>query len=79
MEAMIAEDGVAKSNQSREKAMRADYAALGEQLDRRGIAIDAILKATGRLPVVEGKAAPGERDTSTAGLVAHLRALAGGE
>jgi len=44
MEAMIAEDGVAKSNQSREKAMRADYAALGEQLDRRGIAIDAILK-----------------------------------
>jgi len=44
MEAMIAEDGVAKSNRSREKAMRADYAALGEQLDRRGIAIDAILK-----------------------------------
>ncbi|THF56385.1 L-rhamnose catabolism isomerase [Mesorhizobium composti] len=44
MEAMIAEDGVAKSNQNREKAMRADYAALGEQLDRRGIAIDAILK-----------------------------------
>ncbi|MGN6534790.1 MAG: L-rhamnose catabolism isomerase [Mesorhizobium sp.] len=41
---MIAEDGVAKSNQNREKAMRADYAALGEQLDRRGIAIGAILK-----------------------------------
>jgi len=44
MEAMIAEDGVAENNRRREKAMRADYAALGEQLDRRGIAIDAILK-----------------------------------
>jgi L-rhamnose isomerase/sugar isomerase len=44
MEAMIAEDGVAENNRRREKAMRADYAALGEQLDRRGIAIDDILK-----------------------------------
>lgn len=44
METMIAIDAVEKSNATREKALRADYAALGEQLDRRGIAIDAILK-----------------------------------
>ncbi|MEO5325034.1 L-rhamnose catabolism isomerase [Mesorhizobium sp. CC13] len=43
METMIAGDAVEKSNAAREKALRADYAALGEQLDRRGIAIDAIL------------------------------------
>ena len=43
METMIAADALAKSNATREKALRTDYAALGEQLDRRGIAIDAIL------------------------------------
>lgn len=40
---MISGDAVERSNANREKAMRADYASLGEQLDRRGIAIDAIL------------------------------------
>jgi len=44
METMIGGDAVEKSNAMNEKALRADYAALGEQLDRRGIAIDAILK-----------------------------------
>lgn len=44
METMISGDAVEKSNAISEKALRADYAALGEQLDRRGIAIDAILK-----------------------------------
>lgn len=43
METMISGDTVEKGNAAREKALRADYAALGEQLDRRGIAIDAIL------------------------------------
>lgn len=41
---MISGDSVERSNANREKTLRADYAALGEQLDRRGIAIDAILK-----------------------------------
>jgi L-rhamnose isomerase/sugar isomerase len=44
MDLMIAPDAVEKDNAAREKALRADYAALGEQLDRRGISIDAILK-----------------------------------
>jgi L-rhamnose isomerase/sugar isomerase len=44
MDTMIAIDAVEKDNAVREKALRADYAALGEQLDRRGIAIDAIRK-----------------------------------
>ena len=44
METMIAGDTVATNNAAREKALRTDYAALGEQLDRRGIAIDAILE-----------------------------------
>lgn len=44
METMIAVDIVGKDNAAREKALRSDYAALGEQLDRRGVAIDAILK-----------------------------------
>ncbi|PZN59602.1 MAG: L-rhamnose catabolism isomerase [Proteobacteria bacterium] len=44
MDLMIAPDAVEKDNATREKALRADYAALGEQLDRRGISIDAILK-----------------------------------
>ncbi|MEJ6782756.1 L-rhamnose catabolism isomerase [Aminobacter sp. Piv2-1] len=43
METMIAGDAVEQSNAAHEKALRADYAALGDQLDRRGIAIDAIL------------------------------------
>lgn len=43
METMISGDAVEKSNAARERALRADYVALGEQLDRRGIAIDAIL------------------------------------
>ena len=44
METMITGDTVEKSNAALEKALRADYTALGEQLDRRGIAIDSILK-----------------------------------
>ncbi len=44
METMIAADAVERSNAGREKSLRADYAALGEQLDRRGIAIDAVLE-----------------------------------
>ncbi|MDP3895635.1 MAG: glucose-6-phosphate isomerase [Mesorhizobium sp.] len=35
--------------------------------------------ATGLLPVVEGKAAASDRDSSTAGLVAHIHRLAGKE
>ncbi|PLP58312.1 L-rhamnose catabolism isomerase [Mesorhizobium loti] len=44
METVIAGDVVDKSNAAREKALRSDYAALGEQLDRRGISVDAILQ-----------------------------------
>ena len=44
METMIAKDAVDESNAARETALRADYEALGEQLDRRGIAIDAVRK-----------------------------------
>jgi L-rhamnose isomerase/sugar isomerase len=44
METMIAIDAVEQDNAAREKALRADYAALGEHLERRGVAIDAILK-----------------------------------
>lgn len=43
MEEMIAVDTVDRSNAARVKALESDYAALGEQLDRRGIAISAIL------------------------------------
>ncbi|HEV2502660.1 MAG TPA: L-rhamnose catabolism isomerase [Mesorhizobium sp.] len=43
METVIAGDVVEKSNAARERTLGADYAVLGEQLDRRGIAIDAIL------------------------------------
>jgi len=42
VENMIAADLVAKDNAAREAALKRDYAALGEQLDRRGIKIDAI-------------------------------------
>lgn len=44
METVIAGDVVEQSNAAREQALKADYAVLGEQLDRRGISIDAILK-----------------------------------
>ncbi|MEP5631650.1 MAG: L-rhamnose catabolism isomerase [Tateyamaria sp.] len=39
---MIKSDVISASNDARVKALRADYAALGEHLDRRGIDIDAI-------------------------------------
>ncbi|KQZ13230.1 sugar isomerase [Mesorhizobium sp. Root554] len=51
METMIAADAVEQSNAERENNLRADYAALGEQLDRRGIAIDAILEKVGAFGV----------------------------
>lgn len=41
-ETIIAADIVAQDNAAREAALVRDYAHLGEQLDRRGIAIDAI-------------------------------------
>jgi L-rhamnose isomerase/sugar isomerase len=44
MENIIAGGVVAAENEARERALRADYAALGEQLQRRGVAIDAVLK-----------------------------------
>lgn len=44
METVIAGDVVEQSNAARRKALEADYAALGEQLDRRGISVDAILE-----------------------------------
>ncbi|TYR30603.1 L-rhamnose catabolism isomerase [Mesorhizobium microcysteis] len=43
METIIEADIVSQDNEAREKALKADYAALGEQLSRRGIAIDDIL------------------------------------
>ncbi|MGB3644511.1 MAG: L-rhamnose catabolism isomerase [Mesorhizobium sp.] len=43
MECMIDEDVVAASNEAREAALRADYAALGEQLARRNVDIGATL------------------------------------
>ncbi|HEY4192029.1 MAG TPA: L-rhamnose catabolism isomerase [Mesorhizobium sp.] len=42
IEAMIAADIIARENDAREKDLRRDYETLGERLDRRGIAIDAI-------------------------------------
>ncbi|WP_407180992.1 L-rhamnose catabolism isomerase [Bradyrhizobium sp. STM 3562] len=44
MDNVIAADIVAAGNAEREKALRTDYAALGEQLQRRAIDIDGILK-----------------------------------
>jgi L-rhamnose isomerase/sugar isomerase len=44
MENIIAGDVVEAENSRRDKALRSDYAALGEQLARRGVQIDAILK-----------------------------------
>lgn len=51
METMIDADAVEASNAAREPALRADYAALGEQLDRRGIAIADILDKVGAFAV----------------------------
>jgi L-rhamnose isomerase / sugar isomerase len=42
MEQIIAAASVEQENAGREAVLRRDYEALGEQLDRRGIAIDAI-------------------------------------
>jgi len=44
MENVIAGEILAAGNAAREKTLRTDYAALGEQLQRRAIDIDAILK-----------------------------------
>ncbi len=41
-ETIIAADVVDKDNDARKSALERDYAHLGEQLDRRGVAIDAI-------------------------------------
>jgi L-rhamnose isomerase/sugar isomerase len=41
-EQLISADVVSKHNAAREKDLRRDYESLGERLDRRGIAIDAI-------------------------------------
>ena len=42
MDHMIDAGLVEKENAAREAALKRDYDGLGEQLDRRGIAIDAI-------------------------------------
>lgn len=44
MEAMIHSDVVSRENESRAKDLQADYASLGEQLGRRSIDINAVLK-----------------------------------
>ncbi|TIW74156.1 MAG: sugar isomerase, partial [Mesorhizobium sp.] len=41
-ETIISADLVAKHNATRKVDLERDYASLGERLDRRGIAIDAI-------------------------------------
>lgn len=43
METIVATEIVERSNEARRRALDSDYAALGEQLERRGIAIDAVL------------------------------------
>lgn len=43
METIIETDIVSRENEARQTALKSDYAALGEQLARRGIAIDAVL------------------------------------
>ena len=40
----IAEDVVAQENDKRDKALKEDYAALGANLARRGIDIDAMVR-----------------------------------
>ncbi|TIU91287.1 MAG: sugar isomerase, partial [Mesorhizobium sp.] len=42
MEQIITADIVDKDNAAREADLKRDYDSLGERLDRRGIAIDAI-------------------------------------
>ncbi|RVC10110.1 sugar isomerase, partial [Mesorhizobium sp. M7A.F.Ca.AU.002.02.1.1] len=42
MEHIISADLVDKDNAARKANLERDYASLGERLDRRGIAIDAI-------------------------------------
>ncbi|RWH40675.1 MAG: sugar isomerase, partial [Mesorhizobium sp.] len=42
MEQIISADIVDKDNAAREADLKRDYDSLGERLDRRGIAIDAI-------------------------------------
>jgi L-rhamnose isomerase / sugar isomerase len=44
-------DLIASENARAEKAVASDYAALGEQLDRRGIDIDRITRAVGKFAV----------------------------
>ncbi|CAM5541028.1 hypothetical protein ATER59S_04333 [Aquamicrobium terrae] len=51
METMIPADVVAASNAQREAALRTDYAALGERLSRRGIAIDDMVARVARFGV----------------------------
>ncbi|MGP2491135.1 L-rhamnose catabolism isomerase [Mesorhizobium sp. PUT5] len=51
METMIPADVVAASNAEREAALRTDYAALGERLSRRGIAIDDMVARVARFGV----------------------------
>ena len=48
---MIAADVLARDNEARLAALRSDYAHLGERLDRRGIAIDAIKDKVARYTV----------------------------
>lgn len=43
METIIETDIVSRDNEAREAALRSDYDTLGDQLARRGIAIDAVL------------------------------------
>jgi L-rhamnose isomerase / sugar isomerase len=50
-EQLIAADIVERDNATRAAALEHDYAALGEQLSRRGIAIDAILEKVGAFHV----------------------------
>ncbi|MCK5749557.1 MAG: sugar isomerase, partial [Oricola sp.] len=42
MKRVIGEDHIAASNEERRAALETDYAALGEQLARRGVDIDSV-------------------------------------
>jgi L-rhamnose isomerase/sugar isomerase len=50
-DSLIAADAVDRHNKAREGNLRRDYETLGEQLDRRGIAIDAIRDKVGAFGV----------------------------
>src|SRR6187455_1675461 len=50
-EQLIAPGIVERDNAARNAALEHDYAALGEQLSRRGIAIDAIVEKVGAFHV----------------------------